>query len=59
MQTTIDVQCPWCFEQFEIWVDPTTKGTMYRDCEVCCRPWELCVDRGAGGQVQVTVRRGH
>jgi hypothetical protein len=41
------VQCPWCFESMEIWVDPMSRGRMSRDCEVCCRPWSVFVERSA------------
>ena len=40
------VQCPWCFEVLEIWIDPMSRGRMSRDCEVCCRPWTVFVERG-------------
>ena len=59
MQTTAQVQCPWCFEVVEIWIDPETEGHLVRDCEVCCRPWDVYVSRGASGRLQVTLRRSN
>lgn len=51
------VQCPWCFESIEIWIDPGSEGSMVEDCSVCCRPWQLYVERDADGQVVATVTR--
>lgn len=59
MEHTTTVQCPWCFETVEVWIDPDTRGKTVRDCEVCCRPWELTISRDAQGKVQVVVRRGN
>ena len=59
MQTTATVQCPWCFETLEVWIDPHTKGRMVRDCEVCCRPWDVHVTRDASGGLNVVVRRSN
>ncbi len=39
----VEVQCPYCFEVFEIWIDPMSRGELVRDCEVCCRPWLMHV----------------
>ncbi|QDG49334.1 CPXCG motif-containing cysteine-rich protein [Persicimonas caeni] len=57
MQTTLTVQCPWCFERLELWVDPYTAGEFVRDCDVCCRPWRVFVARDASGRLQVNVQR--
>jgi hypothetical protein len=57
MQTTATVQCPWCFEQLEVWIDPYTTGELIRDCEVCCRPWLVHVSRDGAGRLEVRVRR--
>ena len=59
METTITVQCPWCFERVEIWIDPGTSGQLVRDCEVCCRPWDVLVARDEEGRLQVTVSRSN
>lgn len=59
METTITVQCPWCFERVEIWIDPGTRGRLVRDCEVCCRPWDVFVARDEEGRLQVTVGRSN
>ena len=59
MMDTVTVQCPWCFESVEIWIDPATRGRMVRDCEVCCRPWDMYVTRDGEGGVRVDVRRSN
>jgi hypothetical protein len=39
-------------------VTPDDLGTMYEDCEVCCRPWRVEVWRDDGGQIRARVERG-
>ena len=57
MDDASTVQCPYCFELVEIYVDPGTCGSMVEDCEVCCRPWQLHVSRDEDGRVHVDVTR--
>ncbi len=57
MGTEVKVQCPWCFEQVTLWLDPQSKGEMVRDCEVCCRPWAMVVAFDSEGRPRVQVRR--
>ena len=40
------VVCPYCHQFVELWVDPETVGVFVEDCEVCCRPWAVFVERG-------------
>ena len=36
---SVVIQCPYCWQQFEILVDPSVKRQEYvEDCQVCCRP---------------------
>ena len=37
------VQCPYCGEQIEIYVEPEVRGSFVQDCEVCCNPWRVHV----------------
>lgn len=46
MGEAVDVQCPWCGETVELWVEPDTTGAMVQDCDVCCRPWQVQVHWG-------------
>ncbi len=39
------IQCPYCWESFEITIDPSegeSQDFVY-DCEVCCRPIDVRV----------------
>ena len=51
------VQCPYCGEEIEFFVDPGTVGSYVEDCEVCCRPWAVQVSRDEEGNPQVFVDR--
>lgn len=51
----VEVVCPYCGEAVEIQLDPETLGDMVQDCEVCCRPWQLRVERDPEGRVHVTA----
>jgi len=41
------VTCPYCGEEVEIFVEPDVHGSFVQDCEVCCNPWLVRVERGA------------
>ena len=56
MDEVATVQCPYCFELVELYVDPDTRGSYVEDCAVCCRPWRVVVSRQAG-EMQVYVDR--
>lgn len=51
----VEVDCPYCGERVGLYVDPETRGTLVQDCEVCCRPWRLEVDRDRRGRLRVYV----
>ena len=53
----VQVQCPYCFETVEVYVDPETAGEMVQDCEVCCNPWQLVVWRDDSGRLSVRAER--
>jgi len=53
----IEVQCPYCGEQVEIAIEPDIWGSMVRDCEVCCQPWQLTITRDRDGDPDVKVER--
>ena len=36
---TFLVECPYCGEEIEIYVEPDVRGSFVQDCEVCCNPW--------------------
>lgn len=51
------VVCPYCMTHVELYLDPTSNGTLVEDCEVCCRPWEINVGRDADGVAHLSVGR--
>ena len=51
------IVCPYCMTQVELYLDPTSNGTLVEDCEVCCRPWEINVGRDADGVAHLSVGR--
>lgn len=53
----ISVQCPYCGEWIDLYIDPDTAGSMVQDCEVCCAPWHVIVRRGPSGKPSVSVER--
>ncbi len=54
---THSVQCPYCGEEVEIYLEPEIQGTLVQDCEVCCNPWQVTVYMEDGEQ-SIDVRRG-
>lgn len=52
-----EVVCPYCHQRIQLFVDPDTAGSYVEDCEVCCRPWQVSVERGPGGELGVSVER--
>jgi hypothetical protein len=51
------VVCPWCHQAQLLVVDPGTRGQLVQDCDVCCRPWQVHVDRDEEGRLLVHVER--
>jgi hypothetical protein len=50
------VECPYCGEQIEIYLEPDVRGTFVQDCEVCCNPWLIRTVR-EGAERSVVVSR--
>lgn len=53
----MQVQCPYCFQWVELYVEPDLRGEMVQDCDVCCRPWRVRVQRRRDGAPVVSVDR--
>lgn len=55
----VTVGCPYCGEALHTRVDLTAGETRYvEDCQVCCRPIELTIERSACGTLAaVTAQR--
>ena len=50
----IRVQCPYCWERFEILVDCSEEQQDYiEDCFVCCRPINFSISIDESGEVSV------
>jgi len=57
MQSSEDLQCPFCGQTFEILVDTTIGSQRFTtDCEVCCRPFEVFVKCEAGEILSLDVQ---
>jgi hypothetical protein len=50
------VECPYCGEELEIFIEEDVSGSFVQDCEVCCNPWLVRVARSADGR-EVDVSR--
>lgn len=55
----MDLTCPYCGEPVELEIDPGGPEVedYQQDCAVCCRPWEVHVERGEDGEARVTLSR--
>ncbi len=48
------IQCPYCWERFELLVDCSVETQEYiEDCEICCRP--IIFDINIDGDYKPTV----
>lgn len=52
----VEVVCPYCFERVELWLEEDVLGEMVQDCDVCCRPWRVVVQR-VGDRLECQVDR--
>jgi len=53
----VQVQCPYCWEFFELEVEDLGEAQTYiQDCTVCCRPIQFDVSPG-DGEPEVTASR--
>ena len=43
MDDSFVVDCPYCGETVEIYIEPDVEGDLVQDCEVCCNPWQISV----------------
>jgi len=50
------IQCPYCWENIEILIDPGEAEQDYiEDCSVCCRPIHFTVEQEHDGDFMVTA----
>lgn len=58
MLPTVAVPCPYCGERVELMIDADAGLQNYiEDCPVCCRPMEIAIAFGAGGELLASVAR--
>jgi hypothetical protein len=50
------VECPYCGEQVDVYVEADVRGSFIQDCAVCCNPWRVDV-RDEDGERYIAVRR--
>lgn len=56
MLPSVEIQCPYCGERFEILVDDSAGAQQYiEDCQVCCSPMNIAVGFDEDGEARVTV----
>jgi hypothetical protein len=55
----VSVQCPYCGESLELWVDETGGSSQkyVEDCQVCCQPMEVFVTVEDDEECSVSVQR--
>lgn len=55
----VDLPCPWCGEIYGSMLDLTDASRCYiEDCQICCRPLEVLLEVGDGGELlRVTTRQ--
>jgi transcription elongation factor Elf1 len=52
MTDPITIHCPYCGESYETVVDLSAGSQRYiEDCAVCCRPIEIALKVGEGGEL--------
>ena len=56
MEDQFVVECPYCGEAVEVYVEADVKGTFIQDCEVCCSPWRVRVHDDDGERRLSVVR---
>lgn len=55
----MNVDCPYCGEQFVTLVDTSGGASEYiEDCVVCCQPIEFDLYFDSDGEPRLSVRRG-
>lgn len=56
MQASESLQCPFCGQSSELVVDTSVPCQRFvTDCEVCCRPFEVCIECEPGAVLSLEV----
>ena len=56
MEDQFQVECPYCGEAVEIYVEPDVSGMFVQDCEVCCNPWRVQIHDDDGERSLIVTR---
>ena len=57
MQVSETITCPFCGQSMELVIDTSVASQRFTtDCEVCCRPFEVCVESEPGEVLSVDVQ---
>ncbi|HIB37118.1 CPXCG motif-containing cysteine-rich protein [Mesonia sp.] len=48
-------QCPYCWEEISMLLDPSVSQTYVEDCEVCCNPMTIHAEFEGGELVSFNV----
>jgi hypothetical protein len=57
MQATESIQCPFCGQVFELIIDTSIAEQRFTtDCEICCRPFEICAQCAPGEILSLDVQ---
>ncbi len=49
-------QCPYCWEEVSMLLDPSVSQTYVEDCEVCCNPIQIEARCEAGAIISFDAR---
>ena len=55
--SNVELSCPWCSAPVSFVLAADEMGQFTEDCEVCCRPWRVRVERDFEGKLDVFVER--
>jgi cysteine-rich CPXCG protein len=57
MQVSESISCPFCGQTFELTIDTSVPSQCFTtDCEICCRPFEVCAECEPGEILSLDVR---
>lgn len=56
MEVSETISCPFCGQACELVIDTSVASQRFTtDCEVCCRPFEVCAECEPGEIVSMSV----
>lgn len=59
MAITEAVACPYCGQEATLEIDTSIRSQRFvTDCEVCCRPFDVCAECEPGEIISLDVQTG-